>query len=83
MTALQHACYKGSLDIIDILLSMGSDVNSNDHKMGYTALMFAALSGNESVILKLLNSGAKTHRTNSVGRTASQMAAFIGNIKFY
>lgn len=78
MTALQHACFKGSLEIVDLLLSVGSDVNANDHKMGYTALMFAALSGNENVILRLLNSGAKTHRTNSVGRTASQMAAFIG-----
>lgn len=28
-----------------LLLSRGADVNSNEHDHGYTALMFAALSG--------------------------------------
>ena len=45
MTPLQHASYKGNQQMVDYLICHGADVNSNDHDSGYTALMFAALSG--------------------------------------
>lgn len=78
MTPLQHASYHGDLALVELLLSLGADVNSNQHKEGYTALMFGALSGSVDVVSRLLDAGARTTRTNSVGRTASQMAAFVG-----
>jgi ankyrin repeat protein len=56
----------------------GADVNSGKHEYGYTALHFAALSGNAELCHLLLMAGAKSQTTNSVGRTASQMAAFVG-----
>lgn len=56
----------------------GADVNSGHHKHGYSALHFAALSGNAELSQLLLSAGAKSHSTNSVGRTPSQMAAFVG-----
>ena len=31
--------------MVDYLICHGADVNSNEHDHGYTALMFAALSG--------------------------------------
>lgn len=40
---------------------------------------FAGLSGNVDVCHLLLLAGAKTNVTNTVGRTPSQMAAFVGN----
>uniref|UniRef100_A0A1B6D4L7 MYND-type domain-containing protein n=3 Tax=Clastoptera arizonana TaxID=38151 RepID=A0A1B6D4L7_9HEMI len=79
MTPLQHAAYKGSKEISQILLDQGADVNSGRHKHGYSALHFAALSGNSELCQLLLSAGAKSHVTNSVGRTPSQMAAFVGN----
>lgn len=57
----------------------GADVNSGKHEYNYTALHFGALSGNSEVCKLLLDAGAKPMATNSVGRTASQMAAFVGN----
>lgn len=57
----------------------GADVNLCEHKHDYTALHFAGLSGNTEVCRALLLAGAKSHLTNTVGRTASQMAAFVGN----
>ena len=45
MTPLQHAAYKGNCDGCELLLAHGADVNSNEHDHGYSALMFAALSG--------------------------------------
>lgn len=45
MTPLMHAAYKGRTDVCRLLLQHGADVNCNQHEYGYTALMFAALSG--------------------------------------
>ncbi|KAK7862086.1 hypothetical protein R5R35_011501 [Gryllus longicercus] len=81
MTPLQHAAYKGNKEIVQMLLDQGADVNSGKHEHRYTALHFAALSGNPEICQLLLHAGAKSHVTNSVGRTASQMAAFVGNHK--
>ncbi|KAK3578801.1 hypothetical protein CHS0354_030220 [Potamilus streckersoni] len=78
MTPLQHAAFRARREICRFLLASGSDVNSNYHDNGYTALMFAALSGNVEVTRMMLDAGANPDHTNSVGRTAAQMAAFVG-----
>lgn len=78
MTPLMHAAYKGKLDMCRLLLRHGADVNCHQHEHGYTALMFAALSGNKDITWAMLEAGAKTDVVNSVGRTAAQMAAFVG-----
>ncbi|VVC34913.1 Hypothetical protein CINCED_3A025173 [Cinara cedri] len=79
MTPLQHASYKGNEQIVRWLLARGADVNSGKHKYQYSALHFGALSGNPRVCSLLLAAGAKSELANSVGRTASQMGAFVGN----
>jgi len=78
MTALQHAAYKGNLELCEMLLSHGSDVNYSAHENGYTALMFAALSGKKDVVRVLLEHDACVGLVNTVQRTAAQMAAFVG-----
>ncbi|KAL1140202.1 hypothetical protein AAG570_000134 [Ranatra chinensis] len=78
MTPLKSAAYNGHKEICQFLLDQGADVNCKNHEHGYTALHFAALSGNAEVCQLLLDSGANSHPLNSVGRTPSQMAAFVG-----
>ncbi|XP_028317227.1 ankyrin repeat and MYND domain-containing protein 2-like isoform X1 [Gouania willdenowi] len=78
MTPLMHAAYKGKADMCALLLQNGADVNCNQHEHGYTALMFAGLSGQADITSMMLNAGAETDVVNSVGRTAAQMAAFVG-----
>ncbi|CAI9728169.1 repeat and MYND domain-containing 2-like [Octopus vulgaris] len=77
-TPLQHAAFKGRSDLCDLFLQRGADVNSNNHIDGYTALMFAALSGKPALVRKMLCAGAKTDPVNRVNRTAAQMASFVG-----
>uniref|UniRef100_A0A3Q2YPK7 Ankyrin repeat and MYND domain containing 2a n=3 Tax=Hippocampus comes TaxID=109280 RepID=A0A3Q2YPK7_HIPCM len=78
MTPLMHAAYKGKADMCKLLLRHGADVNCNHHEHGYTALMFAGLSGKTDITWMMLDAGAETDVVNSVGRTAAQMAAFVG-----
>ncbi|XP_077404915.1 ankyrin repeat and MYND domain-containing protein 2-like isoform X4 [Vanacampus margaritifer] len=78
MTPLMHAAYKGQADMCCLLLQHGADVNCNQHEYGYTALMFAGLSGKTDITSMMLDAGAETDLVNSVGRTAAQMAAFVG-----
>ncbi|XP_077453879.1 ankyrin repeat and MYND domain-containing protein 2a [Stigmatopora argus] len=78
MTPLMHAAYKGKADMCQLLLRHGADVNCNQHEHGYTALMFAGLSGKTDITWMMLDAGAETDAVNSVGRTAAQMAAFVG-----
>ncbi|XP_072316263.1 ankyrin repeat and MYND domain-containing protein 2a [Eucyclogobius newberryi] len=78
MTPLMHAAYKGKADMCKLLLQHGADVNCNQHEHGYTALMFAGLSGKTDITAMMLDAGAETDVVNSVGRTAAQMAAFVG-----
>lgn len=54
-------------------------MNSSKHGANYTALHFAALSGNAEICLRLLQAGANSNAQNSVNRTPAQMAAFVGN----
>lgn len=54
-------------------------MNACQHEYMYTALHFAALSGNAELCHLLMSYGARLTATNSVGRTAAQMAAFVGN----
>lgn len=54
MTPLMHAAYKGKLDMCKLLLRHGADVNCHQHEHGYTALMFAALSGEVLVFILIL-----------------------------
>uniref|UniRef100_D3TQD2 MYND Zn-finger and ankyrin repeat protein n=1 Tax=Glossina morsitans morsitans TaxID=37546 RepID=D3TQD2_GLOMM len=79
MTPLQHACCKGNKETVQILLDMGADINFNQHGANYTPLHFAALSGNTEICRMLLDAGINPNSVNSVSRTASQMAAFVGN----
>lgn len=79
MSPLQHACYKGNKEIVQMLLDQGADVNFSQHGANYTSLHFAALSGNTELVLMLLHAGVNVNTLNSVNRTAAQMAAFVGN----
>ena len=55
MTPLLHAAFRDRPDIAKLLLAHGADVNTNNHENGYTALMFAALSGRYRLVPKFFD----------------------------
>jgi hypothetical protein len=79
MTALQYASYRGLCKLAEILIKNRANVNANSHDQGYTALMFAAISNHPDVVQLLLDNNADSEKTNHIGRTASQMAAFVNS----
>lgn len=78
MTPLMCAAYKGKAEMCELLIAQGADVNSNHHEQQYTALMFGCLSGSVDATRVLLEAGARVNAENSLGRTAAQLGAFIG-----
>ncbi|VDO81235.1 unnamed protein product [Heligmosomoides polygyrus] len=64
--------------MVKLCLDKGADVNDKEHSQGYTPLMFAALSGKSDICKLLMDHGARSYSTNSIGKTASELAAFVG-----
>ena len=79
MTALQYASFRGLYKLAEMLIKNGANVNANSHDQGYTALMFGAISNHIDIIQLLLDNNANSETTNHIGRTATQMAAFVNS----
>lgn len=81
--ALQIACRDGSLELVEVLLEYGADVNLPPAKeFGATALQFAAIGGYVGIAHLLLEKGADVNaeQAEKGGRTALEGAAEHGRI---
>jgi ankyrin repeat protein len=82
-TALQIACRDGSKNIVELLITVGADVNAQPaREFGATALQFAALGGYLGIAHLLLENGADVNAAAAKvdGRTALEAAAEYGRI---
>ncbi|KAI3410097.1 hypothetical protein GPALN_006459 [Globodera pallida] len=78
MSVLDLACFKGNEAFVEFLIENGANPDNRAHQDGYTALMFAALSGNGRLCQLLLDAGANSLAQNMIGKTAAELAAFVG-----
>uniref|UniRef100_A0A1I7W547 MYND-type domain-containing protein n=1 Tax=Loa loa TaxID=7209 RepID=A0A1I7W547_LOALO len=78
MSLLDQASWSGLDDVVRFLLANGVDPNKSTHDCGYKSLMFAAIAGHQSICQLLLDYGAHVYSTNEIGKTAAEMAAFVG-----
>jgi len=72
VTPLMKAAEAGRLDICELLVKSGADVNG--HNESGSVLMWAVNSGSEEVVRFLLKSGAVKSWSNAVGQTAETIA---------
>ena len=73
LTALHIAVMKGRIDIIDQLIKVNCDVNTED-QYGFTALHYAVINRNNDVILLLIAAGASVSSQSKSGSTPLDLA---------
>ena len=76
-TALHYASYRGYLEISELLVSSGADVNIRDG-FGQTALHRAFMNGHLKIVQLLLCQGADMSIRDNIGRTALDIASSYG-----
>ena len=78
-TQLFLAAANGCADIVDLLVSLGVDVNSRDGARN-TALHLAAGAGSEKTVEVLVQQGAKLSANNNAGEKPHHLAKKAGHI---
>lgn len=78
-TLLHHAAILGKESCIEVLLSLGANINTRDKQL-MDALMYAAEAGHISCVLLLLQKGAFVHSEDVDGWTALMHAADEGHL---
>ncbi|KAJ5691375.1 hypothetical protein N7488_012110 [Penicillium malachiteum] len=78
-TALQAACFEGHMDVVQLLLTRGSDVKT-DGSQG-TALEIAFGSGHKGLLQLLLDNGADVNAQVGKYGNALQAACYRGDIE--
>ena len=76
-TCLHIAAVRGDTRAIELLLTLGADINAVGD-MGYTALHYAAGEGHADAVRALLAAGASSSETNEFGKTAEDRARELG-----
>ena len=81
-TALMAAAEGGRLQVAQLLVAKGADVNARDRKFSGTPLIWGALGGSSGVVKLLLEHGADpAAREGKSGMTALQTAAGRGELQ--
>ena len=72
--------YNTMMDIFDVLLDNGADVNQPCHNHKRTPIMYAADMGNVNCVEKLIQKGARLNIVDKIGRMVFTVAAQTGNV---
>jgi len=76
--ALSMASMKGYIDIVNLLIENGVNVNAKGNN-GWTALMHASSGGYLAIVEILIKNGADVNAKNINGSTALMVASMKGN----
>ncbi|CAG2192383.1 ANKS6 [Mytilus edulis] len=79
-TSVMFAAMTGQLEIAQLLVERGCDINKQDTISGWTALMQATYHGKKSIAMFLLDKGADVRIQANNGCTAFDMASLIDDV---
>jgi ankyrin repeat protein len=79
-TALHEAAFKGSKELVDLLIAARADVRKQNSS-GKTALHRAVTGNHLSVAKSLLDNGADINVQDSLGYSSGHYAAFFGHLE--
>jgi hypothetical protein len=77
-SALHHACWRGALESVRMLLDLGCNVNAwstGIHSYGKTPIFYAITRCRDGVVEMLLERGARTRILNNKGQSVLSLAA--------
>lgn len=77
-TALHHAAIGGHVDVVEVLLEGGAQIDSVGSR-GETALLLASSKGNYEVVRLLTEQGADPNKASADGKTPLHKAAIAGS----
>jgi uncharacterized protein len=88
-TAVMWAAAEGHIDVVDVLIEAGADINRQGHITtltdrnnadhptgGFTPLMWAARAGNDALVRRLVEKGAKVNLKNGDEASAAMVAMY-------
>ena len=78
LTPLYFAILEAKIDVAELLLERGADVNRPAHRSGRRPLYFAADAGHEEIVEALLHAGAAINAVDQYGGTA--LGACVGSL---
>ena len=78
MTGLHWAAATGNVDVADLLLRAGADIQRKTRVGAYTPLLIASRYGHEAVVQRLLAAASDPNVANVNGTTALMFAASAG-----
>ena len=78
--ALVDACRLGDLDVAEVLIRRGADVETRDDLLEYSALHWAAIEGHVDVAKVLIQNGADMSAVDWEKQTALHFAAKEGHV---
>ncbi|KAF2882565.1 hypothetical protein ILUMI_23582 [Ignelater luminosus] len=78
LTLLHYAAWKGHIELVDLFLSMGADLEVAD-KYGFNALLYATHNQHQNVVELLISKGASVNLKDDEHTTPLISAANTGN----
>lgn len=80
-TALNWAASEGYMNILNLLLDKGAQINKAEERGGWTPLMLAVINQNSRAVEELIKRGANLNIKNTQGYSALMLAAERGNFE--
>jgi len=77
-TPLFYAASAGQMNVVDLLISKGADVNAKDSRGGETPLFYAGDAGQKNVVELLIAKGADINARGAQRSSALESAAWLG-----